>query len=311
MKITKHFKRFLILPIAILVLGIVFGFVNGGLNLGLDFTGGSIIKIDMKGEFDSAVVQKALEANGIGDSPIVKAGDGYTQAEIRMRDMNDDALQADLNEKILTELQITYPDAEMTSVNKVGGTASAELIRNAFLAVTIACALMLVYIWIRFQLYNGISAVVMLVHDVAIMIAIMAIMRIQINSAFIAACLTIVGYSINNTIVIFDRVRDNLKSPTVRKLPRPEIADISIKETLIRTMNTSITTLIMIVSLYILGVPSIKEFSLPIIIGLLAGVYSSIFLAAPMWALMADKFDKKKRQGSKAKAKPKKKPAKA
>ncbi len=312
MKITKHFAKFLILPIAILVVGIIFGFVNGGLNLGLDFTGGSIIKIDMKGEFDSAVVQKALDANSVGDSTIVKSGEGYTQVEIRMRDMNDDELQADLNDKILTELQVTYPDAEMTAVNKVGGTASAELIRNAFLAVTIACALMLVYIWIRFQLYNGISAVIMLIHDVAVMIAVMAIFRIQINSAFIAACLTIVGYSINNTIVIFDRVRDNLKSPTVRKLPRPEIADISIKETLTRTMNTSITTLIMIVALYILGVPSIKEFSFPIIIGLLAGVYSSIFLAAPMWALMADKFDKKKQNGkSKNKSVQKKKTVKA
>lgn len=310
MQITKHFKKFLILPIAILVLGIVFGFVNGGLNLGLDFTGGSIIKIDVKGEFDSDVIQKALEANGIGDAPIVKTGDGYTQAEIRTRELNDDSLQADLNEKLLAEIQKTYPDADITAVNKVGGTASADLIRNAFLAVTIACALMLVYIWIRFQLYNGISAVIMLVHDVAVMIAVMAIFRIQINSAFIAACLTIVGYSINNTIVIFDRVRDNLKSPTVRKLPRPQIADISIKETLTRTMNTSITTLIMIVALYILGVPSIKEFSFPIIIGLLAGVYSSIFLAAPMWALMADKFEKKKKAG-KSKAKPKKKTAKA
>lgn len=306
MKITKHFKKFLILPIAIIVAGLIFGFANGGLNLGLDFTGGSIIKIDMKGDFDSNIIQEALQANGAGDAVIVKTGDGYTQAEIRMRELNDDDLQANLNEGILTEIQKTYPDAEMTAVNKVGGTASAELIRNAFLAVIIACALMLVYIWIRFQLYNGISAVVMLIHDVGIMIAVMAILQIQINSAFIAACLTIVGYSINNTIVIFDRVRDNLKSPTVRKLPRPEIADISIKETLTRTMNTSVTTLIMIVSLYVLGVQSIKDFSFPIIIGLLAGVYSSIFLAAPMWALMADRFEKKKK-GGKAKTKAKQK----
>ncbi len=307
--ITKHFKKLIILPIAILVLGIIFGFVNGGLNLGIDFTGGSIITIDVKGEFETSVVQKALEANGMGDSPIVKSGDAYTQAEIRMRDLNDENLQSSTNEAILSEVQKTYPDAEIVTVDKVGGVASAELVRNAFLAVAIACVLMLIYIWIRFELYNGISAVVMLIHDVGVMIAIMCIMRVQINSAFIAACLTIVGYSINNTIVVFDRVRDNLKIPTVKKLPRAEIADLSVKQTLTRTMNTSITTLIMIVCLYIFGVPAIKEFSFPIIIGLLAGVYSSILLAAPMWALMADRFDKKNKQaqGSKKKKKSEKK----
>ena len=151
----------------------------------------------------------------------------------------------------------------------------------------------------------------MLVHDVGIMIAIMCILQIQINSAFIAACLTIIGYSINNTIVIFDRVRDNLKVMGTKHFTRTEISDTSIKETLTRTINTSVTTLIMIVCLYIFGVPTIKEFSFPIIVGLLAGVYSSVLLAAPMWALLADRFDRKKQQRSKAKAKPKKKAAKA
>lgn len=308
--ITKHFKKFLMIPIVIIALGIIFGVINGGLNLGIDFTGGSIVSIDFKGEFETDVVQKALDNNGMGDSPIVKAGEGYTQAEIRMRTLDTDELQSTTNEAILTDIQQTYPDAEIVSVDKVGGVASSELVRNAFLAVAIACGLMLIYIWIRFQLYNGISAVVMLIHDVGIMIAIMCILQIQINSAFIAACLTIIGYSINNTIVVFDRVRDNLKVMGTKRFTRPEIADTSIKETLTRTINTSVTTLIMIVCLYIFGVPTIKEFSFPIIVGLLAGVYSSVFLAAPMWALLADRFDKKK-QNAKSKAKTKKKAAKA
>ncbi|MBC5647100.1 protein translocase subunit SecF [Christensenella tenuis] len=308
--ITKHFKKFLMIPIVIIALGIIFGVINGGLNLGIDFTGGSIVSIDFKGEFETDVVQKALDNNGMGDSPIVKAGEGYTQAEIRMRTLDTDELQSTTNEAILTDIQQTYPDAEIVSVDKVGGVASSELVRNAFLAVAIACGLMLIYIWIRFQLYNGISAVVMLIHDVGIMIAIMCILQIQINSAFIAACLTIIGYSINNTIVVFDRVRDNLKVMGTKRFTRPEIADTSIKETLTRTINTSVTTLIMIVCLYIFGVPTIKEFSFPIIVGLLAGVYSSVLLAAPMWALLADRFDKKK-QNAKSKAKTKKKAAKA
>ena len=148
----------------------------------------------------------------MGDSPIVKAGEGYTQAEVRMRSLILMKLQSTTNEAIPDRYPANpYPDAEIVSVDKVGGVASSELVRNAFLAVAIACGLMLIYIWIRFQLFNGISAVVMLVHDVGIMIAIMCILQIQINSAFIAACLTIIGYSINNTIVIFDRVRDNLQ----------------------------------------------------------------------------------------------------
>ncbi len=309
--ITKHFKKFLIAPIVILALGVIFGIVNGGLNLGIDFTGGSIVTIDFQEEFDTAVVQQALDQNGMGDSPIVKSGEGYTQAEIRMRTLDTDELQSTTNNAILEDIKETYPEAEITTVDKVGGVASADLVKNAFLAVAIACGLMLIYIWIRFQLYNGISAVVMLVHDVGIMIAIMCILQIQINSAFIAACLTIIGYSINNTIVIFDRVRDNLKIMNPKRIPRAEIADTSIKETLTRTINTSVTTLIMIVCLYIFGVSTIKEFSFPIIVGLLAGVYSSVFLAAPMWSLMADRSDRKKNGAAKTKSKKKTKTAKA
>ena len=309
--ITKHFKKFLIAPIVILALGVIFGIVNGGLNLGIDFTGGSIVTIDFQEEFDTAVVQQALDQNGMGDSPIVKSGEGYTQAEIRMRTLDTDELQSTTNNAILEDIKETYPEAEITTVDKVGGVASADLVKNAFLAVAIACGLMLIYIWIRFQLYNGISAVVMLVHDVGIMIAIMCILQIQINSAFIAACLTIIGYSINNTIVIFDRVRDNLKIMNPKRIPRAEIADTSIKETLTRTINTSVTTLIMIVCLYIFGISTIKEFSFPIIVGLLAGVYSSVFLAAPMWSLMADRSYRKKNGAAKTKSKKKTKTAKA
>ena len=309
--ITKHFKKFLIAPIVILALGVIFGIVNGGLILGIDFTGGSIVTIDFQEEFDTAVVQQALDQNGMGDSPIVKSGEGYTQAEIRMRTLDTDELQSTTNNAILEDIKETYPEAEITTVDKVGGVASADLVKNAFLAVAIACGLMLIYIWIRFQLYNGISAVVMLVHDVGIMIAIMCILQIQINSAFIAACLTIIGYSINNTIVIFDRVRDNLKIMNPKRIPRAEIADTSIKETLTRTINTSVTTLIMIVCLYIFGISTIKEFSFPIIVGLLAGVYSSVFLAAPMWSLMADRSDRKKNGAAKTKSKKKTKTAKA
>lgn len=297
---TKNFKWFVILPIVIIILGVIFGAVNGGLNLGIDFTGGNITTIEFGGDFDTDVVKKALDDNGMGDSPIVQTGENYTQAQIRMRLLPDEEQQADVNSAIIAEIQETYPDATIASVDRVGGVTSSELVRNAFLAVAVACVLMLIYIWIRFELFNGISAVITLVHDVAIMIAIVSIMRIQINSAFIAACLTIIGYAINNTIVVFDRVRDNLRIMGLKQHTRSEIANKSIKETLTRTVNTSVTTLIMILALYIFGVEAIKEFAFPIIVGLLAGVYSSVLISAPLWALMADKFDKKKKTQSKA-----------
>lgn len=302
---TKNFKWFVLIPIAIIIVGILFGALNGGLNLGVDFTGGNITTIEFGGEFDTDVVKQALDDNGMGDSPIVQTGDNYTQAQIRMRLMADETQQADVNSAIIAQIQQTYPDATIASVDRVGGVTSSELIRNAFLAVAIACGLMLIYIWIRFELFNGISAVITLAHDVVIMIAIVCILRIQINSAFIAACLTIIGYSINNTIVVFDRVRDNLKTMGLKQHTRSEIANKSIKETLTRTINTSVTTLIMILALYIFGVETIKEFAFPIIVGLLAGVYSSVLISAPLWALMADKFDKKKQKQGKNGAKKK------
>jgi preprotein translocase subunit SecF len=277
------------IPIILIVVGVILGIAAGGLNLGIDFTGGSLTTVGVKEDFDTAVIEEVLARYGVTDAQIMKSGDNYREAVIRMRDViGDDELQATMTENLEAGIRETYLEAEVISVDRVGGTASSELVRNAFLAVVVACLLMLVYIWIRFELYSGISAVVALMHDVLIMVTVVALAHLQINSGFIAACMTIVGYSINNTIVIFDRIRDNKKVLKSRHLSFNEIADISIKETLGRTINTTVTTLIMIVSLYIFGVESIKEFSLPIIVGLIAGTYSSVFLSAPLWAKLSN-----------------------
>ncbi len=291
------------ISIAIIVIGIIVSAVFGGLNLGIDFTGGSLVVVDMKGEYDVDVIRDVLTNNGVQDAPIVKAGDGYTQAQIRLQDGGDDEQIAAVAEAITADINATYPEAELISIDRVGGVTSTEMVRNALLAVVVACVLMLVYIWIRFELYSGIAAVIALVQDVMIMLSFVAIFQLQVNSGFIAACLTIVGYSINNTIVVFDRIRDNRKVLEGKKYSKYQIADISVKETLTRTLNTSVTTLIMIVCLYIFGVDSIKEFALPIIVGLLAGTYSSIFLSAPIWALIANKFENRSKQGGKKKKK--------
>ena len=155
---------------------------------------------------------------------------------------------------------------------------------NALKSTIIAWICILIYIWFRFELKSGVTAVIALIHDVLVMVAVAALLRTQINSSFVAAVLTIIGYSINNTIVIFDRIRENVKR-FGRKLSRAEIANTSISQTLSRSINTSLTTLFTLLALYVFGVESIKEFTLPIIVGILAVAYSSIFIAGPLWAV--------------------------
>ena len=192
-------------------------------------------------------------------------------------------VQAALEEKLAAK----YAGAQRVGdVNYVGPVAGATLLRNAIMSVVIAGVCMLIYIAIRFDLSSGLAAVFGLVHDVIIMLAFMVILRafVQMNSSFIAAMLTIVGYAINNTIVIFDRIRENARK--VPGMARDEVVNKSVKESLGRTINTTLTTLITIVALYILGVASIKEFALPIIVGIVSGVYSANMINGYVWAYL-------------------------
>lgn len=167
----------------------------------------------------------------------------------------------------------------------VGATVSTELLFNAILAVALALIFMLCYIGLRFQLSSGLACIIALFHDVLMMFSAMAIFHIEINSTFIAALITILGYSINNSIIIFDRVRENMRSIYAKNMTPEDIANKSIKETLLRSINTTITTLIMILMVAIIGVTDIRIFAFPIIMGLLAGTYSSICIAPSLWAI--------------------------
>jgi len=302
--IVQKFKYTIWITTAIIILGIVFALGYGGLNIGIDFTGGSITTIEMGQDFNVEDVSSVLKDMGIQNAPIVKSGENWTQAEIRVQvNQAEEEDQAQTSSDILTGIQKTYPNATIISQDKVGGVASSELVLNAFLAVLIACALMMVYIWIRFELYPGVGAIVSLLHDVLIMTAVMAIFRVQINSSYIAACLTIVGYSINDTIVLYDRIRDNNKVMGLKKYTRREIANTSFMQTLGRTINTSLTTVIMVTFLYIFGVQSIKEFAFPLIIGLVSGTYSSMFIAVPISTIMQERYIDRKGQKKKTKKK--------
>lgn len=179
-------------------------------------------------------------------------------------------------------------DDSTIEYQSISSTVSGEMRKNAVVAVIVACIFMLLYIWFRFKdIRFATSAILALVHDVLVVITAYALIRISVGSTFIACILTIVGYSVNDTIVIFDRIRENLhgiKKTTPQDLA--DIADESLTQTLSRSINTSLTTFIMVLLLYILGVASIKEFALPLMVGLLCGAYSSIFIATEIWYVM-------------------------
>lgn len=285
---TKNFKVALIIPAVIIVVCIVLSLCGHGMNLGIDFTGGSLLTYDMGGEFDVEDVYSALATAGIDEYQVAKSGEGVQDTlQIRLKsEMSDEAHRNALDDALFT----SFPDASFITQEYVGAVAGRDLIANAFYSVLIVAACLLIYIAIRFDFRSGLTAVLALLHDVVIMICGMVLFSgmFQANSSFIAAMLTIVGYSINNTIIIFDRIRENQKLGEFRGKPRMELVDASVRQTLTRTINTSITTLITIVLLFILGGNSIREFAFPIIVGIVAGVYSSVMLSGQTWAYIID-----------------------
>ncbi len=190
-----------------------------------------------------------------------------------------------------TQMTAKYSNFRFVSIDHVSAIAGRDLLGNAVKALLIAFACMLVYIAIRFDPFSGVAALLALVHDVLIMCAFMVFFRgvYQVNSSFIAAILTIVGYSINNTIIIFDRIRENAKKPGLSQATRMDIVETSVSTTLSRTINTSLTTMITLVTLYIFGVEAIREFAFPLIVGMLAGSYSSTLLSGQVWAMWMDR----------------------
>ena len=292
MMIKNRSKICLVVSAAIMALALVLSVCGLGINLGIDFAGGLAMEYNMGGAFEEGSVSSVLKEMGL-EATVTTQGAGKDEATIRIKDVGQDDVQA-VQDDFEQRLLAVYPQAvRVGDVNYVGPVAGATLLKNAFFSVLIASVLMLVYIAFRFDFNSGVAAVCGLVHDVLMMLAFMVLLRnvVQMNSSFIAAMLTIVGYSINNTIVIFDRIREN-----ARKMPAADRVDVvnrSIKECLGRTINTTLTTLITITALYLLGVDAIKEFALPIIIGILAGVYSANTINGYIWAALEN--NKRKR----------------
>lgn len=294
MRMNNPMKPALLLSVAVILTALVMTICGYGMNLGLDFTGGLSMHFDV-----GQSVTRDEVANVLGGVEYAVTVQGANKSEVLVRTKVNDASMdvGELHTYTQNKLTTAYPaTVSLGGVSYVGPVAGVTLVKNAIFSVLIATALMLLYIAWRFDFHSGLASVLALVHDVAVMLAFMVILRgvIELNSSFIAAALTIVGYSINDTIVVFDRIRENAgKHPD---MPRVEVVTLSVKESLGRTLMTTATTLVTIVALYILGVASIREFALPIIVGVIAGTWSSNLISGYIWAWLEEKFPKREKK---------------
>lgn len=275
MKIIKNRKIYWIISSAIIIIGLVMFFING-LNYGIEFSGGTLIQIDME-KFISVDEAKEIIDEYDANASIVHAGDNKEEIMIKSTEDFPNNQVTEIQDKFV---EIYDLDKDNFQSEKVGPTMGDEIKNKALLSTLIATVLMLIYISWRFELRFGLSAIVALVHDILIMLAVYSIFRIPVNTSFIAAILTVVGYSINDTIVIFDRIREELKLN-----PREGIENTinnSIKKSLVRTINTSLTTFVAVLIIYLLGVEDIRILAFPLMIGVISGTYSSLFVASPL-----------------------------
>ena len=279
---VKNFKLFLIISAILVVVGVV-GLVTlpfgvNLFNMDVDFLGGVTMTYDFGEQVDAAAVEELAE--GILEnklSGVTTSGSTGTQVVIKSL-----FVDVDVRDELTTAIQDTYPNAAVVSSNSVSASVSSDLRNSAFLSAIVAVLCMLVYIGIRFDFRSGLAAIIALCHDLLVMLSAYIIFRIPFNINFIAAALTILGYSINATIVVFDRARENAKAAG-NKADFGEVMDVSIRQTMTRSINTTITTLLTITMVIILGVTSIRNFCWPLFIGVVAGCYSSVCISGNVW----------------------------
>ncbi len=270
-------------------------FMLQGLNYGIDFRGGTTIRTESATDLDIGAYRDAITPLGLGDVLISEVFDpGFRDdqhvAMIRIQAQDDqEAISAEVVQTVESALQAVVPDIKFVSVESVGPKVSGELVQTAALAVILAIGAVLIYIWLRFEWQFALGAVVALIHDVLLTIGIFSELQIKFDLAIIAALLTIVGYSLNDTVVVFDRVRENLRK--YKQKPLKEVMNLSINETLSRTLMTSVTTLLALISLFVLGGDVIRGFVFAMIWGVIVGTYSSVFVASAILLFLGVKRD--------------------
>ena len=280
---------------ALLMIASFLSFLSQGLNFGIDFRGGTTLRTDSALPVDVAAYRGALQQLNLGDVTITEVFDpnfrddqNVTMIRIQAQD-GQEAVSSEIVEAARAALSVVAPDIVFVSVESVGPKVSGELIQTAVIAVILAIGAVLVYIWLRFEWQFAIGAVAALVHDVLLTIGVFSIVQIRFDLAIIAALLTIVGYSLNDTVVVFDRVRENLRK--FKKRPLQEVMNVSINETLARTVMTSVTTLLALIALFVLGGDVIRGFIFAMIWGVVVGTYSSIFVASAILLRLGVKRD--------------------
>ena len=266
----------------VLIIVSVGAFLTQGLNFGIDFRGGILLEAETEEAADIPALRRLLGGLALGEVQIQEFG-APNDVLIRVQQQEGDE---DAQQKAIVVIKEALGDgvAEYRRTEFVGPTVGGELIRAAILAVALALAAILIYIWFRFEWQFGVGAVLALLHDVITTIGLFAITQLEFNLATVAAVLTIAGYSINDTVVIYDRVREELRR--YKKMAIPDLLNLAANRTLSRTFLTSVTTLIALIALVILGGPIIRDFSLAMIWGVVIGTYSSIFVAVPALLLL-------------------------
>ena len=274
---VSQFKKANIISIILFTLSILLVFFKG-LNYGIDFKGGTLIELRTEKSIKASSIRDTLSSMNLGDVNVKKFGkDGDYLIKVEQKESNNNKLIPEIKEKLTDNLNA---EIDFRRVENVGPKVSAELLESSIIAISLALAAMLFYIWIRFEWQFSVGSIIALFHDVVITLGIFSLLSLEINLSIIAAVLTIVGYSMNDTVVIYDRIRENLFKYT--KISISDIANLSINETLARTIITSVTTLLALVSIYTLGGEILRGFSFAMILGVIIGTYSSIFVASPI-----------------------------
>tara|TARA_Y100000590_G_scaffold210523_1_gene238489 strand:- start:354 stop:1262 length:909 start_codon:yes stop_codon:yes gene_type:complete len=277
-KFSNFYKKMNAISLVLIFLSVLV-LLYKGLNLGVDFKGGTLIEIRTENSnINISSIRQSLLKMELGDVNVKKFGqENDYLVKIEVNENKDSTFIKKINDQLNSDLA---SEINFRRVENVGPKVSDELLRSGLLAITLSLAAMLIYIWIRFEWQFSLAAIIALLHDVLITLGLFSFLSYEVNLSIVAAVLTIVGYSMNDTVVIFDRIRENLKKYS--KIPISDISNTSTNETLSRTLITSVTTLLALFSIYIFGGAILKGFSFAMIIGVIIGTYSSIFVATPI-----------------------------
>ena len=278
----KYAKYFTLLSVILLVVGLGFFFVSG-FELGIDFTGGTLLDVDLGQQVPVTEVTEAISSHNLNPT-VIHSGDNPNVVTIKTNLALDNAAR----NEVFSTLRERYGLQETAFLGgeQFGPAVGQEISNRAIVSIALATIAILAYVTLRFKFLYGVSAIVALVHDTLMLLVIYLVFRVTVNSSFIAAILTVVGYSINDTIVLFDKLRDNVRIHNTT--PRNQM-NISINETLTRTIFTSLTTFMVVFLLYILGVDSVREFAFPLLWGIFIGTYSTIFIASYTWVRLKER----------------------